>query len=697
MRFHAVRLTIAILAIGSLVACGGGNSVKGGGGSATLSSISVAGATASVDLAKTDQFTATGHYSDSSTKDLSSTVTWASSASSTASISSSGLATAVAAGTTNITATSGSVTGTASLTVNGPSSLTVTPIGPTVSVGAVLPLKATGNFSDSAAIDLTSLVSWTSSASGVASVSGTGSVTGAAAGIATITATLGKITASTPVSVTSQSAGPGSLKNSYAFFLKTIDSRGQGVIVGSFTSDGSGNITGGMADYNLASGVSTTAASLTVSNYNVLPDGRGEADIKLNSTTFHVAFVLSDFVGGVATKGKMISFDNNIASGEFELQTAGANLNASYVFGFNGLDASNKPEAQIGWFSTTSSSGFSDVNDNGVIDGGTNPPPAADQTLSPVTISAVSTGNRGTATLGTANYAFYTISASKAYFIETDSVAGSTALAGVAEQQTTVQPLSAENPISPCDSLGDEPTCNYAFLLNHAASADNGTFERAGQLNFCKCSTNGGIEYAHEDDSDGTTWTVTAGTRPFDTSAPGRGVLHYTVANSANPGGVPRYAIVYPVSRTVSEVTTQAASRLYMMDTDTTSPGVGTADFIDVDLGNVTTNPMPAAGTYVFSATNIGNSNLLQLGLVTFDSSGNATGISYINNNGTLSAVPVSGVFTPTTDTTNGGNGLGTISPFNGITSSLTGYNVGSKGLIVLNSKSLINGRLELQ
>lgn len=87
-------------------------------------------------------------------------------------------------------------------------------------------------------------------------------------------------------------------------------------MVGSFTADDNGNITAGIADYNNASGVTSTGAvSLTASTYTVWPDGRGEADIKLSSKSFHVAFVLSDVVSGVANKGKMISFDSNNAFG----------------------------------------------------------------------------------------------------------------------------------------------------------------------------------------------------------------------------------------------------------------------------------------------------------------------------------------------------------------------------------------------
>ena len=91
----------------------------------TLSSISVTPANPSIAVGATQQFTATGTYSDGSTKDLTSQVTWASSATAVATINSSGLASGVSAGSTTITVTSGSVSGTTTLTVNT-AALTIT-------------------------------------------------------------------------------------------------------------------------------------------------------------------------------------------------------------------------------------------------------------------------------------------------------------------------------------------------------------------------------------------------------------------------------------------------------------------------------------------------------------------------------------------------------------------------------------------
>ncbi|HEV8076620.1 MAG TPA: Ig-like domain-containing protein, partial [Candidatus Acidoferrum sp.] len=77
---------------------------------ATLQSIAVTPASPSIGIGNTLQLTATGTYSDNSTKNITGSVTWASSNALFATIDmTSGLATGVAVGTTQITATLGSV------------------------------------------------------------------------------------------------------------------------------------------------------------------------------------------------------------------------------------------------------------------------------------------------------------------------------------------------------------------------------------------------------------------------------------------------------------------------------------------------------------------------------------------------------------------------------------------------------------
>jgi plastocyanin len=178
---------------------------------ATLSSIAVTPANPTVAKGLTQQFTATGTYSDNSTKDLTSQVTWASATTSVATISntagSNGLATGVATGTSTISATLTGVTGSTVLTVSAAvlQSIAVTPANPSVPKGLTAQFTATGTYSDSSTQDLTTQVAWASSATAVATISNTsgsqGLATAVATGTSTISAALGGVMGSTVLTV----------------------------------------------------------------------------------------------------------------------------------------------------------------------------------------------------------------------------------------------------------------------------------------------------------------------------------------------------------------------------------------------------------------------------------------------------------------------------------------------------------------
>jgi hypothetical protein len=85
---------------------------------ATLSSITVAPPDPSISLGGTQQFTATGTFSDGTTEDLTAQVTWTSSEVSVATITAGGLASTAGIGSTTITAKMNNVSGTTMLTVD---------------------------------------------------------------------------------------------------------------------------------------------------------------------------------------------------------------------------------------------------------------------------------------------------------------------------------------------------------------------------------------------------------------------------------------------------------------------------------------------------------------------------------------------------------------------------------------------------
>src|SRR5208282_3018000 len=158
-------------------------------------------------IGNAQQFMATGTYSDGSTQNLTSTVTWGSSALGVATITAGGLASGVAEGTTSISAMMSGITGSTTLTVAPVlMSLAVTPANPSIAAGTTQQFTATGTFIDSSTLNLTSIVTWSSSAAGVATISNTsgslGLATTAGPGTTTIAAALGTINGSTTLTVT---------------------------------------------------------------------------------------------------------------------------------------------------------------------------------------------------------------------------------------------------------------------------------------------------------------------------------------------------------------------------------------------------------------------------------------------------------------------------------------------------------------
>ena len=166
-----------------------------------LVSIAVTPSNPSVAQGLTEQFTATGTYSDGSTADLTSSATWTSSDPSKATIgASTGLATTIAAGATTIEAAIGSINGSTTLTVTAASlvSIAISPTNPSIALGLTQAFTALGTLSDSSTLDLTSSVAWTSSDPSKATIAAGGLASSSlATGTTTIGASLGAVSAPT--------------------------------------------------------------------------------------------------------------------------------------------------------------------------------------------------------------------------------------------------------------------------------------------------------------------------------------------------------------------------------------------------------------------------------------------------------------------------------------------------------------------
>jgi trimeric autotransporter adhesin len=134
-------------AIGTVTA-----SVAGTVANATLVSIAISPSSVSIASGGTQQFTATGTYSDHSTQNLTGSVTWASSNSSVLTINASGLATAStvsSATNVSITATASSVTAAAVASVTPTATaLSITPLTATIAPNGTQQFTATATLAN---------------------------------------------------------------------------------------------------------------------------------------------------------------------------------------------------------------------------------------------------------------------------------------------------------------------------------------------------------------------------------------------------------------------------------------------------------------------------------------------------------------------------------------------------------------------
>ena len=245
-----------------------------------LTSIAVTPANPSITKSGTQQFTATGTYSDKSTANLTSLVTWTSGTTTVASITTGGLATGVGAGSSTITAALGGVSGTTKLTVTAPTltSIAVTPVNPSITKGGTQQFTATGTYSDKSTANITSLVTWTSGTTTVATITTGGLATGVGAGSSTITAALGGVSGTTKLTVTAPTAQVSLL------FKGSINYANSGALLsGGFTISKFGGIITSIQGTGTIPGLKGGTASVTVDIHRSLEDFFGPHQLYVGS------------------------------------------------------------------------------------------------------------------------------------------------------------------------------------------------------------------------------------------------------------------------------------------------------------------------------------------------------------------------------------------------------------------------------
>ena len=180
---------------------------------ALLRSVAVVPTAVGVARGLSSQFTALGIYSDGTSQDLTSQVTWASGNAGIAvfnanGLATSGLATGVNIGSALVSASFGGQTGSATLTVSAAvlNSITVTPATPSIVKNQSSQFTALGIYSDGTSQLLTSSAIWASGDSSVASLNAnglatSGLATGVGVGPSLITASFGGKTGSANLAV----------------------------------------------------------------------------------------------------------------------------------------------------------------------------------------------------------------------------------------------------------------------------------------------------------------------------------------------------------------------------------------------------------------------------------------------------------------------------------------------------------------
>jgi 6-phosphogluconolactonase (cycloisomerase 2 family) len=336
------KWTTVVLACASfiLASCSNGSSGSTGSigaSSPTLQSITVSPGTASVAAGLTQQFAASGAFSDGSSKAIS-TAVWSVSDPSFAKVDSTGLVTTLKQGSVGITATSGTISNTASLTIAPPLPTTFNIVPGNVHMligsGTSTKLSAMMTYTDGSTSDVSAVTAWGITNSFVASIDSVGNVTPSRTGYAAISATSGAFSANTgftviaaprylyfaseaghlvskaiidPHSGLPRMAGyipsgldqPNSTSIRSIFPCPTTDPLSQFLYVESATIDSSGNIVGGeLLTYSIAP-ASGTLTPIVGSPFSAAPAGcvdfeptgkYGYASFDVNNATLFVTF-----------------------------------------------------------------------------------------------------------------------------------------------------------------------------------------------------------------------------------------------------------------------------------------------------------------------------------------------------------------------------------------------------------------------
>lgn len=352
-----------------------------------------------------------------------STVTWAVSGSSSGSISSSGVYTAPSSvpnpAQVSVTATSGGFTATAIVTVTAAQGVAVSPAAASIAAGSQVTFSATENGTPASG------VTWeVNGTAGGDDVHGTIDVNGnytaplspPPGGSTVISAVVGGTSGNATATIVFSNA---TLDGNYAFSYSGDDGSGFLGIIGEFTANGSGAISGTEDFLDGASGPSV-GESLS-GTYSIGPDGRGTVDLTSSTGEVWQIAIASN------QHALLVNFNQGATgSGTIDKQTATTALAVGpYVFQVSGLDSGGLSVGVAGAFTSLGNGllapggNVMDMNDAGAAT-------TDDTSLSgSFSTTGLSLESSSFSTLigGTASFAYFPVSNTHIHVLEVDGKA----------------------------------------------------------------------------------------------------------------------------------------------------------------------------------------------------------------------------------------------------------------------------------
>jgi hypothetical protein len=171
---------------------------------AKLTSLSISPSTATLPLGKGTQLIATGTFTDNSTRDLSSSVTWSSSNPTVAAVAQDGQLKSNALGAATVSAVEGQIASSASVTISDAAlaTIAISADSAVLAVGRKAQLRAQGTFTDGTSREITSTVTWSSSSPNVVAISPAGVAQAKAVGTSSVSAALGPVSSARALTAT---------------------------------------------------------------------------------------------------------------------------------------------------------------------------------------------------------------------------------------------------------------------------------------------------------------------------------------------------------------------------------------------------------------------------------------------------------------------------------------------------------------